>query len=62
MAMERILDHPYRWKLGSRGVRRVSVHRFPYVVAYRVLDSRIEVIAVVHQHRRPDSWMRRLDR
>ena len=41
-------------------VRRRVVRGFPFVLAYRVLEARIRIDAVVHTHRRPDYWKRRV--
>jgi plasmid stabilization system protein ParE len=39
------------------GVRRRFVfHRFPYAVLFRVLDDEVQVVAVMHLHRRPGYW------
>jgi plasmid stabilization system protein ParE len=34
--------------------------RFPYSVYFVADDEQIEVIAVLHQHRHPDTWRNRL--
>jgi plasmid stabilization system protein ParE len=40
-------------------VRRAKVRRFPYVVYYRILEDRTEVLAVLHGSRDPRVWQRR---
>lgn len=40
-------------------VRRVRIRRFPYRVYYRILENRIEVIAVFHDKRDPKIWRSR---
>lgn len=42
-----------------RGVRGGKLKRFPYVVYYRVLSDRIEVLAVLHGSRDPAVWQAR---
>lgn len=42
-------------------VRRTKLRRFPYVVYYRILADRVEVIAVIHGNRHPRVWRRRVD-
>ena len=37
-------------------IRRGKLRKFPYVVYYRVLVDRIEVIAVLHGSRDQNSW------
>ena len=45
---------------GSKIVRSVRLDRFPYRLLF-VLDlQRAVVVAVMHMHRRPDYWKRRV--
>ena len=39
--------------------QRAVIHRFPYVIYYRIIDRRIIVIAVVHGKRDPKIWQSR---
>jgi hypothetical protein len=57
-AMEVVRRTPDAWPVGdeTRGIRRYQVHRFPYAVIYRVQRHAIQVIAVMHLHRRPRYW------
>lgn len=55
-AIERILEAPLRYPLGSRGERRFLLDRFPYTILYRVREDHIFITAVAHQSRRPDYW------
>ncbi len=50
------LHHP----AGHRGVRMAQTRRFPYVIYYRLLIDRIDVVAVMHGHRNPRKWRRRV--
>lgn len=44
-----------------RGVaRRLPVSGFPYDAVYRIRGEVIEVLAVLHHHRRPGYWRSRL--
>ena len=42
------------------GVRRKSLARFPYSVLYTVDPDVLYIVAVAHQKRRPNYWLRRL--
>lgn len=42
------------------GIRRRSIHRFPYYVVYAISTENIAVIAVAHKRRRPDFWVGRV--
>ncbi len=44
--LARVQAVPERYAATFRGVRPAKVRRFPYVVYYRVLADRIEVLAV----------------
>lgn len=55
------VEAPLRWSAAGHGARRVLFHRFPFVLVYRFDEDAdtIEVVAVAHQHRRPNYWSRR---
>jgi plasmid stabilization system protein ParE len=59
-AVEDIQQHPRRWPVIARGVRRRLVGRFPHGVLYREATTQIVVVAIMHLHRRPDYWVERL--
>ena len=63
-AVERKFDEIVRAPLhrpaGYRGVRMARTQRFPYVVYYRLLTDRIDVVAVMHGHRKPRTWRDRI--
>jgi plasmid stabilization system protein ParE len=42
------------------GVRRAKVTRFPYLVFYRALPERVEVLAVLQGSRNPNGYQRRV--
>jgi plasmid stabilization system protein ParE len=43
------------------GVRRALTKRFPYAVYFRVEQSRVVIVVVVHQSRDPAVWQQRVD-
>jgi plasmid stabilization system protein ParE len=47
-----------RWEHDSR-FRKVVLQRFPYVIFYRELHDRIEVVAIAHGAREPGYWRKR---
>ena len=64
-ALEAISAAPRTWPVwpgSSRGgsVRRFALARFPFGVAYRIIDDRIVVLAVAHAKRKPGYWFDRL--
>jgi len=53
--------HPEGGPEVYRDLRRVLLHRFPYSLYYRLIQSErlVEVRACVHQRRHPRTWRRR---
>lgn len=58
-AIRRITEMPLTWPKLSNDVRRCLLNRFPYAILYRQSKMEIEIIAVMHQHRHPDTWKTR---
>jgi plasmid stabilization system protein ParE len=42
------------------GVRRKLLRRFPYAIVFIELDTSVRVLSVMHGHRRPAYWRRRI--
>ena len=57
--LSRIRLAPFQFPEIDPGVRRGLLQRFPYSVYFSVGEASIEVIAVLHQHRHPDTWRSR---
>ena len=48
---------PLAWPaIGTRGLRRFVLPRFPYAVIYGVRHDEIRVFAIAHQKRHPGYW------
>ena len=60
VAIDRICESPDRWASYLHGTRRYLMKRFPYLVVYRELEDKLQVIAVAHARRKPGYWRRRL--
>ena len=56
----RILESPLTWPLQYKDVRRYRLNRVPDGIYYRIRDDAIEVVAVMHLHRKPLYWRHRL--
>ena len=50
---------PDRWPLFAQGTRRYLFQRFPFQLVYRVVDNRIQVVAIAHGRRKPRYWKSR---
>jgi hypothetical protein len=48
-------------EIAGLDIRRTRVHRFPYHVAYMLVDGdELSVLAVAHDRRRPGYWSDRV--
>jgi plasmid stabilization system protein ParE len=54
-----LLQSPRAHQVVYKDIRRALPKRFPYGVFYRVLEGRVEVIAVQHCRRDPSRWQSR---
>lgn len=57
--LDRIAQQPLLFAIAWSNVRSTRLRRFPYVVYYRVLTDKVEVLAVLHGSRSPRIWKRR---
>lgn len=60
VALKKIEGLPEAPALIYRDVRFTALRRFPYGVFYRVLDDRVDVLAIVHGRRASRVWKDRL--
>jgi plasmid stabilization system protein ParE len=56
---DRIAHNPNQFPEVEEGVSRALLRRFPYAVYFVREERACAIIAVLHQHRRPDSWRTR---
>ena len=56
---ERVAQSPRQFPATEEGTRRALLRRFPYAVYFVVGDDVPVIIAVLHQHRKPDAWHER---
>ena len=54
-----IRARPRRFRAVGRGVRKARLSRFPYAIYFELFTDRIHILAVAHQHRRPEYWLER---
>jgi toxin ParE1/3/4 len=58
--LEEISARPQTWPEYAHGSRKFVLRHFPYRIIYREKQSRIEILAIAHGHRRPGHWRDRL--
>ncbi|MEW6277753.1 MAG: type II toxin-antitoxin system RelE/ParE family toxin [Candidatus Eremiobacterota bacterium] len=59
--LERIEENPYVFPSHHHGTRKAIPRRFPFLVIFRLLEPEvIEIVAITHQHRRPNYWKDRV--
>ncbi len=59
-ALDRILERPEQATIDSGNIRSVRIHRFPYVVHFRIERSTIVVFAILFGGRDPSAWRNRM--
>ena len=59
-ALKQIQDNYECWPAYLHGTRRYLLKRFPFVIVYRVGESKIEIVAVAHGRRKPGYWTARV--
>jgi len=59
-ALDVIRRNPQAYQKVTATVARKLMMRFPYGIFFRLRNEIIEVIAVMHNHRDPVSWRKRI--
>jgi len=55
-----LLVRPFAETDVREAARRALLRRFPYAIYFVAGEELIAVIAVLHQHRRPEAWRARV--
>lgn len=58
-AVLRIIAYPEAWSTERGEIRKCLLHTFPYKILYSLEKDHIVIIALAHQHRKPDYWIDR---
>jgi len=58
--VSRIVNNPHLFPIVYRDLRRALVRRFPYAIIYQIGAVEIQIVAVSHSSRDPDSWKVRI--
>jgi len=57
----RIAQSPNAGPIESVSIRKRLVSGFPFTILYEIQPDRIYIAAVMHQHRRPRYWQKRVE-
>jgi hypothetical protein len=60
-AIKLIEETPVTWPTISKYLHRFILKKFPFAVIYRIKEDSIQVIAFMHQHRKPFYWKKRIN-
>ena len=58
-ALNRIELNPELYPIVENDVRRCMTNTFPFGVLFRVRSDMLQIMAVMHLHRKPDYWKNR---
>lgn len=58
-SLRHVANNPLRFPAVGEDVRRAVLNSFPYSVYFMTEIDAVVIIAVLHQHRRPDTWQKR---
>ncbi len=56
----RILRYPEAWPIERGEIRKYTMSKFPYKILYSIENDHIFIVALAHQHRKPNYWINRL--
>ncbi|MEO8496889.1 MAG: type II toxin-antitoxin system RelE/ParE family toxin [Planctomycetota bacterium] len=59
LTLNRIVQHPEHVAADATGIRSTQLHRFPYVVHYRIEGTMVVVFAILFGGRDPSAWQDR---
>jgi plasmid stabilization system protein ParE len=57
--LERIRRNPESYAVIYKTLRRAMVRRYPYGIFYKITDTQIVVVGVIHARRRSSVWKSR---
>jgi hypothetical protein len=59
-SINRIIKFPLLGSIERRNIRKCLVRGFPFTILYEANPDHIFIAAIMHQHRRPGYWTKRL--
>ena len=59
--VEDIAKTPETWFTLEDDIKRHQFTHFPFAILYRIVDSKIRIVAVMNLHKKPTYWKNRLN-
>jgi plasmid stabilization system protein ParE len=53
----RIVQYPKAWSAEKGEIRKCLLHKFSYKILYSIESDHIFIVAIAHQHRKPNYWI-----
>ena len=57
-AIIQIEKNPEAWPLYYQQFRKINLLRFPYGLAYKIIENEIQIYAFMHLRKRPGYWLK----
>lgn len=61
-SLQKLKNNPFHTFKISDNIRRAVTKKFPYSVYYMVIENTIVIFSVLHQYRKPEKILKRLNR
>ncbi|MCK4843298.1 MAG: type II toxin-antitoxin system RelE/ParE family toxin [Methylococcales bacterium] len=58
-AYQTIIQLPDTWPMFQKGFRRFLLRKFPFSIIYRLNGKTIFIVAIMHNSRKPNYWLKR---
>ncbi|WP_146395639.1 type II toxin-antitoxin system RelE/ParE family toxin [Novipirellula herctigrandis] len=61
IAVNRIESNAEQFALVFKDARVCPIKRFPFLVVFRINGQYVDILAIMHGHRNPKMWMKRIE-
>jgi len=58
-SVETVVENPEIWPLYEEETHRYLFPRFPFSIIYRIIEEKIQILAIAHSKRKPGYWKSR---
>jgi plasmid stabilization system protein ParE len=60
-SVKRIVKYPKAWTPIDDEIRKYVMHKYPFSIYYSIDKNTLYIIAIAHQHRKPNYWIDRIE-